>query len=178
MITKLNLSITALCLVAITVVYAQKERLLLMLPTISKGATTPTTAAAANPPAAAATNNAINATKQLASTADLSAMLQAFDRILGLNEVQKSHVMYENEKALERINNTRQRIEVEETWKAQEIDRLKKFRDKRLLVVLKPEQIDRWERFVQGKEAINSLQKINESKAQYERGEKKVLPRK
>ncbi len=170
MITKLNLSITALCLVAITVVYAQKERLLLMLPTISKGATTPTTAAAANPPAAAATNNAINATKQLASTADLSAMLQAFDRILGLNEVQKDEINHQNEKAVERIGNTRQRTDVDDAWKQREINRLQLFRDNLVERVLTPKQIEKWQLFKQTVEICKSLPKLQSNYDLYATG--------
>jgi hypothetical protein len=176
MITKLNLSITALCLVAITVVYAQKERLLLMLPTISKGATMPTTAAAANPPTAAAPTNAIDATKQLASTTDLSAMLQAFDRILGLNEEQKNRVVYENEKAFERIASTRLRTDFEGNGKKLEVERLKKFRDKCITKVLNAEQIAKWENFQKSLEAIQVLKIAQYEYPKYQRGELRFYP--
>jgi hypothetical protein len=118
----------------------------------------------------------INASVSANQGTELPAMLQAFDRILGLNEEQKEHVSYENEKAFERINNTRQRTEVDDAWKANEIDRLKKFRDKRALVVLTPEQLDKWERLVQGKEAINSLKKLNEKAPNYLSGKTKYYP--
>ncbi|MBL7787742.1 MAG: hypothetical protein JNM36_17675 [Chitinophagales bacterium] len=109
-------------------------------------------------------------------TVELSAMLAAFDKILGLSEEQKSHVLYENEKTFERINEVRQRLGIDNAWKEQEINRLKAFRDKRVVSVLDAKQLDKWNNFVQGKEAINSLKKTNETKVPYERGEKKFYP--
>lgn len=109
-------------------------------------------------------------------TVELSAMLAAFDKILGLSEEQKDKVIHANQKAFEHINQTIQRIDIDDFAKKQEINGLVKFRDERILRVLSPEQLNKWERFGQGKEAINSLKKTNERKIPYERGEKKFYP--
>jgi hypothetical protein len=44
-----------------------------------------------------------------------------FTKMLQLNAVQQEEVQHQNEKAYERISETRQRTEVDEEWKQREI---------------------------------------------------------
>ncbi len=142
-------------------------------PTTNTAATNTTNSSSAQAPT---TNNRANAATNDGHSTDLNAMLAAFDKILHLTEVQKDEVNHQNEKTFERIAEVKQREGVDNTWKEHEIARLKAFRDKRIATIFQAAQTDKWERFVQGKEAINSLKKTNERKIPYERGEKKFYP--
>lgn len=107
---------------------------------------------------------------------DLSAMTMVFTKMLQLNAVQQEEVQHQNEKAYERITETRQRTEVDEEWKQREINRLMKFRDTQVLRVLQPIQANKWQQFKEGNEAINSLKKLNEKAPAYLSGKAKYYP--
>ncbi len=107
---------------------------------------------------------------------DLSAMTMVFTKMLQLNAVQQEEVQHQNEKAYERISETRQRTEVDEEWKQREINRLMKFRDTQVARILQPIQANKWQQFKEGNEAINSLKKLNQKAPAYLSGKTKYYP--
>lgn len=107
---------------------------------------------------------------------DLSAMTMVFTKLLQLNAVQQEEVQHQNEKAYERITETRQRTEVDEEWKQREINRLMKFRDTQVARILQPIQANKWQQFKEGNEAINSLKKLDEKAPAYLSGKSKYYP--